>query len=208
MRHFYHFIESMGYPSLSKGEHLPLKFEYHHDTYLLEDVSKLHLRHYLMSKTLYRNDFGDPKEAELAIAFSFGDGVDVNRHLAQIAREVHFFVPEIELYLQHEIGVISQITASHLISSDQYQTTYDVANFVAQRQNDKNILVIAQAWHAPRCIETCQQLGFTVKALRVVNAFPINDPQPWVRNPINWVIKESHRNVASGSEISERYQLD
>lgn len=211
MRHFYRFVESIGYKSaasLPSQKYPQLSYQYHHDTYLLEDKAKLRLQQYLMTGTLFREDFGQPQEADVAIAFSFGDSLDVNRHLAQIVREVDFFVPDIELYLQSEIAAIARVSDSHSIENNQYQTTYDVAHFVAEREHRKNILVIAQAWHAQRCIETCEQLGFVVRCLRVVNAFPINDPQPWVRNPINWVIKESHRTIASGYEISERYQLD
>ncbi|RJX71408.1 hypothetical protein DZ860_10725 [Vibrio sinensis] len=211
MHHFYRFIESIGYEpaaSLPSQKHPQLSYQYHHDTYLLEEKAKLRLQQYLMTGILFREDFGGPQDADVAIAFSFGDSLEVNRHLAQIVREVNYFFPDIELYLQNEIAAVVQARGSHCIQNNQYQTTYDVAHFVAEREHRKNILIIAQAWHAQRCIETCEQLGFVVRSLRVVNAFPINDPQPWVRNPINWVIKESHRAVASGYEISKRYQLD
>ncbi len=70
------------------------------------------------------------------------------------------------------------------------------------------VVVVAQSWHAQRCVQTCQDLGFQVVALRTVVGFPSKDPQPWVRSPVNWVIKESHREVATGYEISHRYNLE
>jgi hypothetical protein len=46
-----------------------------------------------------------------------------------------------------------------------------------------------------------------VVGLRTVDRFPQNDPQPWVRNPINWVLKESQRQFVTGQEISRLLQL-
>ncbi|WP_241212164.1 hypothetical protein [Vibrio scophthalmi] len=181
-------------------------FFYTHPDYTLGSDAKRRVHDYLANQPLFLQDYGQIEQADFAIGFSFGDSDCINLELANIANKVHQIAPSLTLYLQQEIALHAS-TPRIIIANNQYQTTFDVAKQAQQRQVGKKVLVLAQAWHAKRCIETCQSLGLEVVALKVVNGFPANDPQPWVRNPINWVIKESHRHMATGYEISQKYQL-
>jgi len=212
MRCFYDFLDFVGVQQPPSTCCQPVFRSTHLDwrpqsQYRLTEESKTRVQHYLSNEPCCQTDFGKLSEVDFVIAFSFGDGAQVNRSLAQVVRHIHATSPSKALFIQQEIAVhISDISVAS-IDSEQYQTTFDVAKSAVDLALGKRALVIAQSWHASRCIKTCQDLGLQVEALRVVNEFPSNDPQPWVRNPINWVIKESHREVATGYEISELYNL-
>ncbi|ODS04338.1 hypothetical protein RJD39_20590 [Vibrio scophthalmi] len=209
MKHFCQFVQTLGFSECQVGACDPFsepQFFYTHPDYTLGSDAKRRVHDYLAHPPLFLQDYGQIEQADFAIGFSFGDSDCINLELANIANTVHQIAPSLTLYLQQEIALHTS-TPQITIANNQYQTTFDVAKQAQQRQVGKKVLVLAQAWHAKRCIETCQSLGLEVVALKVVNGFPANDPQPWVRNPINWVIKESHRHMATGYEISQKYQL-
>lgn len=210
MRNFCDFVQSLGFghctlPSCNSISEL--FFHYQSPQYQLEESAKLRIQDYLSRETLYLDSFSTDEAADFALAFSFGDSECVNIELAEQLAMLHKQHPNLPLFAQQEIASHLATVTHYAIRNDDYQTTFDVAKSAKDQQQGSNVLIVAQAWHAKRCIETCQSLGLNVVGLKVVNQFPKNDPQPWVRNPINWIIKESHRTIATGYEVSQRYQL-
>jgi hypothetical protein len=177
--------------------------------YRLDDTQKARLEHYLHSNDLTYTDFGNPLNAHGIVAFSFGDSDDVNKELAEVSVSLMKNNVFLDAHLQQEVAVhaLDKVANINVVQNDAYQTTADVARVALEHSVGRNIIVVAQSWHAKRCIETCQQAGLNVVGLRTVQSFPKNDPQPWVRNPINWVLKESNRRFATGYEISKALQL-
>lgn len=177
--------------------------------YCLDDTQKARIEDYLHTNELTLTDFGDPLKAHGIVAFSFGDSEDVNRELADVSVSLMKNNVFLDAHLQQEVAVhaLEKATNINVIRNDNYQTTADVARVALDHSVGRNVIVVAQAWHAKRCIETCQQAGLNVVGLRTVQSFPKNDPQPWVRNPINWILKESNRRFATGHEISKALQL-
>ena len=177
--------------------------------YQLSQKQKQRVETYLGETQLSIDDYGNPLEAHSVIAFSFGDSDDVNRCLGQQVVSLMKDYPFLDAHLQQEVAkhAVHKVANAHVISSDDYLTTADIAKQALDCAIGRNVVVVAQSWHAKRCIETCQEVGLNVVAVKTVDRFPENDPQPWVRNPINWILKESHRAVASGIEISRRFNL-
>ncbi|MBW3695768.1 hypothetical protein EK599_08680 [Vibrio sp. T187] len=211
MRNFLDFLDSYGFSHSLPLEEAPsfsdTQFNYACASYSLTEQSKTLVKQYLATEPLCIEDFGKLDDLDAVIAFSFGDSSLVNIRLADTLRNIHHLAPDLSLFAQQEIAQhIADI--DHIsIDSQQYQTTADVAETVVDIISGNKVLVVAQSWHAARCIQTCEELGLNVRALRSINEFPIDDPQPWVRNPINWVIKESHRKIATGQKISRMYDL-
>ncbi|MDK9776040.1 MULTISPECIES: hypothetical protein [Vibrio] len=178
----------------------------HKSRYQLEDLARKRIQNYVASTVLKRRSFGKIQESKAIVAFSFGDSAEVNKDLAElISSEVSGF--DIPLYLQQEIASHMPESEHIAIENQSYQTTKDVAAVVLKNIGEQSVTVVAQAFHAQRCIDTCNEIGLDVVALRVVNRFPSNDPQPWVRSEVNWIIKESHRDTYTGYEISDKYKL-
>lgn len=198
MRQFYQFAAFIN-PSLKEFSHssgwaLP-KFQYAECDYPLDKGSQKKVFDYLSRQPLFLNDFGSFEDSEFIVGFSFGDGASTNIKLAQIVDVISQCYPKIPLYVQQEVALYCKSSGFVVLAEEGYQTTLDVAQKAHGVALGNKVGVIAQAWHAKRCVETCQSLGTEVVALRVINHFPYDDPQPWVRNPINWVIKESHREM-------------
>ena len=210
MRHLCDFVQALGFGESHLGACSVMTEPRFNDSlyeYQLGDEAKKRVYEYLSTQTLFLSSYGQLERANFVLGFSFGDGYCINRKLANLARTTHLDIPYLSLYLQQEIALHCASLPLVSIEHRGYQTTQDVATKAKQLNKGHKVVVLAQAWHAQRCIETCQSVGLDVVALRVVNGFAANDPQPWVRNPVNWVIKESHRHMATGAEISQQYQL-
>lgn len=197
----HHDIASLAYSNT-------IKFYYSDASYQLPNASRQRLEKYLSLGQPFLAPFGDIHQADALIAFSFGDSADVNIQLSRLAYDIQQIKPEIHVQLQQEVAQhFSHNGKINVISDMEYQTTADIAREALNNTTARNVIVVAQSWHAKRCIDTCTQQGWNVVGLRCVDDFPKQDPQPWVRNPINWLIKESHREVATGHEISQLFQL-
>ncbi|MFM2587016.1 hypothetical protein [Vibrio sp. TBV020] len=210
MLKFFDFVSELGFEvpkHLSFLASDPKPFQYAQPSYSLEEGAKQRIHQYLSSNVWTRASYGALSNVDIAIAFSFGDSDDVNVELATQVERVFQCAPQLDLYLQQEVACHVKDIPYISIKNAQYQTTTDVARYALNNHGKARVLVIAQSWHAQRCIDTCEELGLNVVALRVVDGFPSQDPQPWVRNPINWIIKESFRDEATGYEISERFNL-
>lgn len=183
-------------------------FSYCNASYNLPISSKQRLENYLSIGQPFLSPFGNISQADTLIAFSFGDSADVNIQLSELANSIAHLYPYIHVQLQQEIA---QHYPRHkqisIIKNQEYQTTTDVAQEALKNVTSRKVIIVAQSWHAKRCIVTCTEQGWDVVGLRCVDDFPTKDPQPWVRNPLNWLIKESHREVATGQEISQLFQL-
>ncbi len=210
MHIFQKFTCGLGYTSpfefLADGQE-NLNYEYAYSDYVLDDSGKARVLDYINTQTLFIGDSGDLNHADFLIAFSFGDGKVVNQLLANLVEKIHVSVPTLPSCLQVEVASHVSNSTYVAIEDDFYQTTSDVAKKAKRLMQGSKVMVVAQAWHAKRCVATCKEIGLDVVAVRVVNKFSFNDPQPWVRNPINWVIKESHRGTGNGFDISEQYHL-
>ncbi|MGF1805372.1 hypothetical protein L4C31_08995 [Aliivibrio sifiae] len=186
----------------------PQVFSYCNPSYQLPIPSKQRLENHLALGQPFLMPFGDLNQANTLIAFSFGDSPDVNIQLSELAANIQHLHPNIHVQLQQEIALhFPKDRQISVIENKDYQTTTDIAREALNNIHSRNVVVVAQSWHAKRCINTCKQQGWNVVGLRCVNDFPAKDPQPWVRNPLNWLIKESHREVATGQEISQFFQL-
>ncbi|MGF1834764.1 hypothetical protein [Photobacterium sanguinicancri] len=179
--------------------------------YVLPRTSAMMVKTYLSQTQLFLEPYGEVADADAVLAFSFGDAPSVNEDLYRVAQACVSTRPLLPLLMQQEIAahgdIVDGATPMFSIQANEYQTTTDVAKAALGLTDKRKIVVVAQAWHAQRCIDTCEALGWQVVGLRCTSAFPENDPQPWVRHPLNWIIKESHREQAAGYEISERFQL-
>ena len=207
---FYDFLRELGIappPQSSVQNVSSTDYRYTKSNYHIEESAKQRIVRYLASNVLKRLNFGDISDSYGMIAFSFGDSEEINKLLAEEVKNFHRENPLASCYVQQEIASQLNSTPHVSIQNSDYQTTTDVARSALNDIGRAKITVIAQSWHAQRCIETCESLGFDVVALRVSDGFPSADPQPWVRNPINWIIKESHREIATGYEISEQFNL-
>ena len=185
-----------------------VKFYYSDISYQLPNASKKRLEKYLSLGQPFLAPFGDLNQANTLIAFSFGDSSDVNIQLSELTENIQHSHPNIHVQLQQEIAQhYPKNRQISVIKNKDYQTTTDIAREALNNIHSRNVVVVAQSWHAKRCIDTCKQQGWNVVGLRCVDDFPAKDPQPWVRNPLNWLIKESHREIATGHEISQFFQL-
>ncbi len=185
-----------------------LRFSYCNPSYQLPLSSKQRLEQYLSLGQPFLAPFGDINQADTLLAFSFGDSADVNIQLSALASNIQQLHPDIHVQLQQEIAQhYPNVHQASVIKNSDYQTTADIAREALKNIASREVIVVAQSWHAKRCIDTCKEQGWNVVGLRCVDDFPAQDPQPWVRNPLNWLIKESHREVATGQEISQYFQL-
>lgn len=161
---------------------------------------------FLARKKFKLENFGDPKDAQFLLAFSFGEGSIVNNDLAMLVERIYKKHPSLIIAAQWEIadilidndpGLEQHI---HRIEPDhdkEYVTTIDVVEkfikdvFPARVVKDKpQIFIVAQAWHAPRCIDICHAKGINVVGGEFSELFSPNDPQSWVRDAFSWVLKE------------------
>ena len=187
------------------------KFSKDKSPFLKEDIKKKYeikltlkqdteLLEYLKGE-YFRNDEGDANQADFAIAFSYGVNSDVNLELAFKTIDLITENPNIKVYAQWEI--FNEVrrqrgTMDHNITSlgfdydKDYVTTDDLIDkFIESEREEIKIIVIAQAWHSVRCIETCKNKKLIIEGQRVVDDFSASDPQKWVRNAFAWVLKEA-----------------
>jgi hypothetical protein len=165
---------------------------------------------YLESNNYHLTDFNDNlNDVSHLLAFSFGENPDVNAKLASIVRQ-SIKKRNISVTVQWEIANILDERNPELTerikridldyNKEDYITTEQVIqkfiDEVLHGKTDKcSLLVVAQAWHAPRCIKLCKEEGLNVVAGRFSEYFSPNDPQNWVQNPFSWVLKEGTKNV-------------
>ena len=146
---------------------------------------------YIQSKDFVRSDFGKDNDVDAVVAFSFGEGSEVNGKLAQILDRCEGS----EIYAQWEIAELARGEVVALGSRDEgiYLSTDDVVEgFVADVGSDELLVkVVAQAWHAGRCVRSCERRDLKVIAGEFVDEFAAGDPQPWVRNSYIWMLRES-----------------
>lgn len=74
------------------------------------------------------------------------------------------------------------------ITSDHLVEKFILA--IGQDAKSSAIFLVCQAWHAPRCIKICADIGLNIVGGKFVDDFSTNDPQKWVRNWLACVLKE------------------
>ena len=167
------------------------------------------LLRYLAKGDFHRKRFGNPKDACYLLAFSYGHNPDVNMELAIIIEKIAKNIPSMTIAAQWEIAdilygrnpsFIQRIFRIELDHERDYMTTDDVIDKFAKKfmctdkaNNRPSVFVVAQAWHASRCIETCRAKGLDVIGGDFSERFSPHDPQKWVRDAFSWVLKESTR---------------
>jgi hypothetical protein len=166
---------------------------------------------YLSKNNFHWEGFGYPKDAQYLLAFSFGENPEVNIDLATIANRVSSKNSSMMIAAQWEIADIlcaknptleNRIHRIGLDYDKEYITTIGVIDkfieeniHIHELHEKPRIFVIAQAWHAPYCIETCNAKGLTVVGGKFSERFSPNDPQKWVRDPFSWVLKEGTKGL-------------
>ena len=93
--------------------------------------------------------------------------------------------------------ILNRINRIELDYGNDYITTneiidkfIDYCTFSNINISNLSLLIIAQSWHAPRCIDICKSKGLKVVAGRFSDKFSNSDPQSWVRNAFSWILKE------------------
>jgi len=89
--------------------------------------------------------------------------------------------------------------------TQRYLSTEDVAH--QYKGTDNDVILVCQAWHAPRCWNICKATGINVVAGRFVDAWSPRDQQDWVRDPLSWLIKESEKPLLDFNDQDARNQI-
>jgi len=158
---------------------------------------------YISRKNYYRSTFGENEKFNVAIALAFGENQTVNLKLAKeiearIGTQNH---NETTVFAQSEVFnlIDGKNRYSNLIEisreGDKYLDTKRIIEKVLNSiNNDSNkVSLFAQSWHAARSLELCQNKGLNIVQGIFVDAFSPDDPQPWVRDVLSWVIKEAQK---------------
>jgi len=158
---------------------------------------------YLKDEKNYRlNSYGDLSEADYVLAFSFGENIDVNLEISLIVEEILIQTKKHQIFVQWEIGdllSLKNILYKRSINKINYDYDKDyidteevVTKFLERIQTSSpKVLLVSQAWHAPRCKKVCEDRGIEVVGGKFVDEFSPNDNQKWVRNAFRWVLKEA-----------------
>jgi hypothetical protein len=156
---------------------------------------------YLLKNQFYCHSFGKDKPVDAVLALSFGKSNAVNADLAQKVETLLSEYPDLQVFAQWE--VFDLIRQRHRYSKlnrlgdkrSRYITTSQVIDkFILSGQSmPTKIGLVAQSWHAPRCIEMCSEKGLQVVRGLFVDKFSPNDPQLWVKDVLSWIIKESQK---------------
>lgn len=173
---------------------------------VLTETQNQRLITYLASKKFKLENFGNPQNAQFLLALSFGEGPVVNNDLSDIVERINKKHPSLIIAAQREIAdtLINHNPglehSVHRIERDhgkEYITTIEVVEkfmgniIVAKKLIDKpKVFIIAQAWHAPRCIHICEAKGLDVVGGAFSELFSPNDSQSWVRDAFHWALKE------------------
>lgn len=160
----------------------------------------LELEYYLNNYTYLSAPWGVVDPRFPLLAFSYGEGGEVNKQLASHVVTLMTIHSKLEALLQWEIAELVSALAPSLSSRVQsigfsegetYMTTLEVAAKALKLTSQRKMNLVAQLWHASRCIRQSEEQGWHCISLRGVDAFAPNDPQQWVRHPLNWLVKES-----------------
>lgn len=165
-----------------------------------------HFLNFLTTKKIKLENFGNLKNAQFLLAFSFGEGSIVNKDLAKIVERIYKNQPSLIFAVQWEIADIlinsnpllwQHIHRIEMDDGKEYITTIDVVEkFIkhiipTRKVKDKpKVFIVAQAWHAPRCKTICNAKGLDVIGGEFSELFSPTDPQSWVRDAFSWVLKE------------------
>jgi hypothetical protein len=160
------------------------------------------LLNFLKAGVFRCSDFKKSETPNYVLAPAFGDGVSANMQLAD----------RVQVWAKKP-GVIASFTQSNIADilyerdntlrkmvqridfelGQDYVTTGSVIRQAAALMTGepRRVVLIAQAWHAPRALRLCSEAGLEVTAGSFVDEFSPSDPQPWVRNWLVWLFKES-----------------
>ncbi|WP_413113475.1 hypothetical protein [Thaumasiovibrio sp. DFM-14] len=165
----------------------------------LTTTLKKQLPHYLDNYDMYSSSWGEIKLDNPVLAFSYGAGPEVNALLAQevvalldqgvIHAIVQWEIADIVSALAPELA--ERLSAIRLSAGESYMSTAEVASKALTMTTLRQVTIVAQAWHITRCIRQSSPLGWQCAATRAINEFAPSDPQPWVRHPLDWIVKES-----------------
>jgi len=174
---------------------------------VLTPVQNERLMGYLKDADYYMHSFGSVGDATHLLAFSFGEGREVNEQLAALVIRALASNSSLDVSTQweiadileeHDIEVGACVQRIELgLDKDYIRTDEIVKKFVGMSRANQGdgdgikLAVVAQAWHAPRCIRLCGEEDLEVVAGRFVDSFPENDPQEWTRDAFSWVLKEA-----------------
>ncbi|MGF1700289.1 hypothetical protein L4D09_08240 [Photobacterium makurazakiensis] len=156
--------------------------------------------HYLDNFQPYMASWGKVKANHTLLAFSYGEGHEVNRLIALKICQLLNKYPIGTVLVQWEIAnLISTVQPAlnpfikpvTLDEGQAYMSTIEVARKAMAMTTNHDVTIVAQSWHLSRCIRHAEIVGWRCQAARSLDSFAPNDPQPWVRHPLDWIIKES-----------------
>lgn len=149
-----------------------------------------------------RTSFQSDKIPRYLLAFSFGENPDVNMQLATSVERAISRLDSLRVFVQWEIANIlcerngqyrKRVSRIDFDCDRDYITSIEVVEkfkSMIPKDDGVTLLLVCQAWHAPRCILTCEDRGLRVVQGEFVDEFSPSDPQKWVRNWLAWVLKE------------------
>lgn len=159
------------------------------------------LINYIHDGNFYQPSLGLNEIVNIYIAFSFGEDEIVNRKIAEelgnvIERdskpilisqwEVEDHIKDKEKF--QKIIRVEKENKEYLKTEDVIKKAIDTLN-----KDIKNVAIAAQSWHAPRCIGLCKNRGLNVVKVVCIDKFSPSDKQPWTRDVLSWIIKESQK---------------
>ncbi len=161
----------------------------------------MELEYYLTHCEYYSEPWGAIDPRFPLLAFSYGEGSEVNQQIASQVVTLMSIHSELDALLQWEIADIvlalaptleERVKAICFSDGETYMTTREVAAKALKLSTHRKVNLVAQLWHAGRCRRQSEEQGWHCISLQGVDAFAPNDPQPWVRHPLHWLVKESH----------------
>lgn len=179
---------------------LASKASYESRSVSLTPQMRCEVEHYLDNYQLFLSDEGDFNSADVFLAFSYGEGEEVNKPLAAKAVELLDQYQGTTLYAQWEIAecledlrpdLMGRVVSIGFDDAELYMTTSQVAQKALKQTQSNKVGVIAQSWHASRCVRHSEALGWHCQGVVTVDKFAQSDPQAWVRHPLDWILKES-----------------
>ncbi|MCP4295015.1 MAG: YdcF family protein [Proteobacteria bacterium] len=158
---------------------------------------------YMRNDNFCWNSFIHEENATHLLGFSYGESPDVNSQLALIVENILMTRPSLKVFVQWEIADTlfarnkdfrKRVQSIKMDPGHDYITSIEVTRKFKKKLSftePVRLIVVSQSWHAPRCVKICSEEGFDIVQGGFIDDFSKSDPQPWTRDWLSWIIKES-----------------